>query len=67
MPEGRSWSDQEVRAIIADNERLRSIETAARRFVGEANSHPRYITVRTWATAEADPYLNLKSALAETR
>ena len=49
---------------VADEiERLRFIEAAARRFVGEADSHARYITVRTWATPEADPYLNLRSAL----
>jgi hypothetical protein len=48
---------------ITEIKRLRLIEAAARRFVKEADESPRYVSVKTWATSEADPYLNLRSAL----
>lgn len=50
-------------ALEDENSRLRAIEIAARRFIKEADENPRYITVKTWATPEADPYLKFRAVL----
>lgn len=54
-----------MEAAGAEIERLRVIETAARRFVQEAEDYPRYAPVKVWATPEADPYLKLRVALGD--
>jgi hypothetical protein len=56
-------SFDDLNGVLGEIDRLRTVENAARRFIAEADSHPRYLAVRTWATPEADPYLNLRSAL----
>lgn len=52
-------------ALLAEVQRLRVIESAARGFATEADDSPRYIQVRTWATPAADPYLKFRAALKE--
>lgn len=65
--QGARGSRQATReAAAAEIERLRTIEKAARRFLKEADESPRYVTVRTWATAEADPYQKLRAAVGPT-
>lgn len=45
--------------------RLRLIEDAAKRFIKEADTNPRYVSVKTWATPARDPYLNLRTILVD--
>lgn len=49
--------------LKAENARLLTIKDAALRFVKEADDNPRYVTVKTYATPAADPYLKFRATL----
>lgn len=64
MPKIAEQNPDDTIANLHDEvRRLERIEAAAVRFLKEADEHPRYLTVRTWATADADPYRQLRDVV----